>query len=146
MWLPSEEPKDIIYGNKFDETRIPSLGYIKVFNEDYEFILFINQNLIVGAWYLDTNSLSELYENDAMGVVKVLPESKIEMFELNLSLFETVIELNDECKLSLPFKIGMLWDKIGMNCDDSRETLLSRYRIKDPSEEDIDSLISGYKS
>ena len=146
MWLPSDEPKEILYGNKFDEACIPPLGYIKVLNDDYESILFLNEDLIVGAWYLDITSLNELYENDAMELVKVLPESKIEIFETNLSFFKTVIELNEECKLSLPIKIEMFWDKIGLKSYDSRETLLSRCRIKEPSEDDIESLISGYKS
>lgn len=145
MWLPSDEPKAIVHGNRLNRNSIPSLGYIRILNEDYEAILFLNMNLIVGAWYLDSNSLNELFENEAMEVVKFSPDSKIEIFEINNSLFKTVVELNEECKLSLPIKIDMLWDKIDLNSNDSRESLLSRYRIKDPSEEDIKSLISDYK-
>lgn len=146
MWLPSDEPNDILYGNKFNKAHIPSLGYIRVLNENYESILFINNDLIVGAWYLDAESLNELYENNAMEMVKVLPESKIEIFETSQKLFNTVMELNEECKLPLPIKTDMFWDKIGITGVDSRETLLSRYRINEPSENDLEHLISGYKS
>ena len=146
MWLPSDEPKEIFNGNKLNHSSIPSLGYIRVLNEDYEFILFIKDNLIVGTWYLNINSLTELYQNEAMEVIKILPESQIEIFEINLRLFKTVLDLNEECKLSLPIKIGMLWDKIGLNTNDSRETLLSKYRIREPSEDDIKNLVSTYKS
>lgn len=146
MWLHSDDPKEKTYGNKFSKESIPSLGYIKILNEDYESILFLNNGLIVGAWHLDALTLNELYENEAMEMVKILPESIIEVYETTQKLFNTVIELNEECKLSLPIKIDMFWDKIGFNSTDSREQLLSRYRINEPSKNDLESLINGYKS
>lgn len=146
MWLPSDEPKNQIYGNGLDKSYLPLLGYIKVLNEDYESIIFLNNELIVGAWYLDANSLNELYENDAMEKIKILPESRIEIYETREKLFKTIMELNEECKLSLPIRIDMFWDKIGLNSTDSREELLSKYRINEPSVDDVDNLIEGYKS
>jgi hypothetical protein len=146
MWLPSDEPKNKLYGNKLDKSYLPLYGYIRVLNDDYESILFLNEDLIVGAWYLDAKSLNELYENDAMEMVKILPESRIEIYEARGKLFKTIIELNDECKLSLPIRIDMFWDKIGLNNTDSRDELLSKYRINEPSVNDVESLINGYKS
>jgi len=63
MWLPSDEPEITMYGNKFEHSYLPSIGYIRILNEDYESILFLNDGLIVGAWYLDAGTLNELYEN-----------------------------------------------------------------------------------
>ena len=146
MWLPSDEPKNKIYGNKLDKSYLPSLGYIRILNDDYESILLLDGDLIVGAWYLDAQSLNELYENDAMEKVKILPESRIEIYEASEKLFKTVFELNDECKLSLPLRIDMFWDKVGLNSTDSREELLSKYRILEPSVNDVDNLINDYKS
>jgi len=146
MWLPSDEPKKVFIGNKLDHSSIPSLGYIRVLNKDHEFILFLKDNMIVGTWYFNINSLTELYQNEAMEVIKIQAESKIEIFEINQGLFKTILDLNEECKLSLPIKINMLWDKIGLDTNDSRETLLSKYRIKEPSEDDIENLVSTYKS
>lgn len=146
MWLPSDDPKEKMYGNKLSKDNIPSLGYLRILNEDYESILFLKNDLIVGAWYLDAKTLNELYENEAMEMVKILPESVIEIYATTQNLFNTVTELNEECKLSLPIKIDMFWDKIGLISTDSREKLLSRYRINEPSENDLENLINGYKS
>ncbi|ADZ08734.1 hypothetical protein Metbo_0482 [Methanobacterium lacus] len=146
MWFPSDEPKEILRGNNLDKLSIPSLGYLRILNENYEFILFLNDNLIVGAWCLDIKSLSELFQNEAMEVIKILPDSRIELFEINPRLFKTILDLNEECKLSLPIRIDMFWDKIGFNTNVSRETLLAKYRIKEPSEEHIKNLVSTYKS
>lgn len=146
MWLPSDEPKDRMYGNTFDECYLPLLGYIRVLNDDYESIIFLNDDLVVGAWYLDANSLNELYENDAMEKVKILNESRIELYETSEKLFKTIMELNEECKLSLPLRINMFWDKIGLNSTDSREELLSKYRINELSAEDVKNLIEEYNS
>ena len=146
MWLPSDEPKNKLYGNKLDKSYLPSLGYIKVLNDNCESILLLNEDLIVGAWYLDVRSLNELYENDAMEMVKILPESKIEIYEAGKKLFKTVMELNEECKLSLPLRIDMFWDKIGLNNIDSRDELLAKYRINEPSLNDVENLINDYKS
>lgn len=146
MWFPSEEPKEILIGNNLDKLSIPSLGYLRVLNEDYEFILFLNDNLIVGAWCLDIKSLSELFQNEAMEAIKILPDSRIELFEINSGLFKTILDLNEECKLSLPIRIDMFWDKIGFKTKVSREKLLAKYRIKEPSEEHIKNLVSTYKS
>jgi hypothetical protein len=145
MWLPSDDPKEKMYGNRLEKDSIPSLGYIRVLNDNYESILFINQDLVVGAWHLDAKTLNELYENDAMEKVKIMGESAIEIYETSEKLFITVIELNEECKLSLPLSIDMFWDKIGLNSTDSREKLLSKYRIPEPSENDLENLINGYK-
>lgn len=145
MWLPSDEPKNRIYGNRLDKAYLPLLGYIKVLNEDYESIIFLKDDLIVGAWYLDANSLNELYENNAMEKVKILSESRIEIYETNEKLFKTIMELNEECKLALPIRINMFWDKIGLNDTDSREELLSKYRINEPSLNDVENLINDYK-
>ncbi len=146
MWLPSDEPKNKVYGNKLDKSYLPSSGYIRILNDDYESILILSDDLIVGAWYLDADSLNELYENDAMEKVKILPESRVEIYEAHGKLFKTIIELNEECKLSLPLRIDMFWDKIGLNSTDSREELLSKYRINEPSINDVESLINDYKS
>ena len=146
MWLPSDEPEITMYGNKFEHSYLPSIGYIRILNEDYESILFLNDGLIVGAWYLDAGTLNELYENNAMELVKILPESKVEIFKTNHKLFETIMELNEECKLSLPLSIAMFWDKIGLNSTDSREKLLSKYRINEISENDVETLLNDYKS
>ena len=72
MWLPSDDPKEKMYGNKLAKEHIPSLGYIRILNDDYESILFLNEDLIVGAWHLDARTLHELYENDAMERIKIL--------------------------------------------------------------------------
>ena len=146
MWLPSDEPKDKLYGNKLDKSYLPLYGYMRVLNENYESILFLSDNIVVGAWYLNVESLNELYENDAMEKVKILGESRIEIYETGQKLFKTILELNEECKLSLPIRIDMFWDKIGLNSTDSREELLSKYRINEPSVIDVDNLIKDYKS
>ncbi|HML05806.1 MAG TPA: DUF2226 domain-containing protein [Methanobacterium sp.] len=145
MWLPSDDPIEKVYGNKLEKENIPLLGYIRVLNDDYESIIFINKNLIVGAWNLNAGTLNEFYENDAMEKIKIESESIIEIYETSEKLFTTVLELNEECKLSLPLSVDMFWDKIGFKSIDSREKLLSRYRISEPSENDLESLISGYK-
>ncbi|MEN4006240.1 MAG: DUF2226 domain-containing protein [Methanobacteriaceae archaeon] len=145
MWLPSDDPEEKIYGNKFKKENIPSLGYIRILSEDYESILFINDDLIVGAWHMDVRTLNELYENDAMERIKIKTESIIEIYETPEKLFNTVVELNEECKLSLPLRVNMFWDKIGIKSTDSRQELLSKYRISDPSENDLESLINNYK-
>jgi hypothetical protein len=80
-----------------------------------------------------------------MEKVKISSESRIEIYETNEKLFKTVLELNEECKLSLPLRIDMFWDKIGLNSTDSREELLSKYRIHEPSVNDVENLINDYK-
>jgi len=145
MWLPSDDPEEKVYGNKFKKENIPSLGYIRILNNGYESILFINDNLVVGVWHLDAGTLNELYENDAMERIKINVESIIEIYETPEKLFTTIVELNEECKLPLPLSVNMFWDKIGMKSTDSREELLSKYRISEPSENDLESLINDYK-
>ncbi len=146
MWLPSDEPENKLYGNKLDKSYLPVYGYIRVLNDNYESILFLSDDLVVGAWYLNVESLNELYENDAMEKVKILSESRIEIYGTGKKMFKTILELNEECKLSLPIRIDMFWDKIGLNSTDSREELLSKYRINEPSVIDVDNLIKDYKS
>lgn len=145
MWLPSDDPEEKVYGNKFKKENIPSLGYIRILNNGYESILFINDNLVVGVWHLDAGTLNELYGNDAMERIKINVESIIEIYETPEKLFTTIVELNEECKLPLPLSVNMFWDKMGMKSTDSREELLSKYRISEPSENDLESLINDYK-
>ena len=146
MWFSLDDPEEKIYGKNFQKENIPSLGYMRVLNDDCESILFLNDDLIVGAWFRDIETLNELYENEAMKMVKILPESIVEIYEITLNLFNTVMELNEECKLSLPLKIDMFWDEMGLNSTDSREKLLSKYKINEPSEDDLENFINGYKS
>ncbi len=143
MWLPSNEPEKVIRGH-LKKKHIPELGYLRFLDESSESILFISEEKIVGAWYMDTDSLDEYYENKAMKLMMITPESQIEIYKMNESLFNTIMELNEECKLSLPVELDFLIDKYDTNTPVDRDKLLMKYRIKDPSENDLDTLINEY--
>lgn len=145
MWLPPNEPNKIKLG-KIKESEICSLGYIRILNDDNESILFIDNDMVIAAWYLDSDSLKEIYEVKATEAIKIKPESKIEIYELTRNLFKDLIELNEESKLSLPVKISFILDKNVLNDEVSREELLKKYRIHDLSEDDVDNLLENYKS
>ncbi|BDZ72216.1 DUF2226 domain-containing protein [Methanobacterium petrolearium] len=142
MWLPSEEPQHIVRGN-LKISHMPDLGYIKILEGGNESLLLIKEEKIVAAWNLNVQSLEETYENKAMDLVIISPESRIEVYELDDNMFSTIIDLNEECKLPLPVEIDFLLEKVG---ESSREEVLSKYRIIDPSEDDIDNLLEDYKS
>ncbi|AXV38034.1 MAG: hypothetical protein KO217_08950 [Methanobacteriaceae archaeon] len=145
MWLPHNEP-NLVKTGKLKASEICSLGYIRILNDDNESILFIDGEMVVAGWYIDTDSLKEFYEVKAAEAITIKPESKIEIHELNSNLFNDLIELNEECKLSLPVKISYILDKNVLDNEVSREELLAKYRIRDLSENDVDNLIDDYKS
>lgn len=145
MWLPSdEEPKHVLHAN-LDGSKIPVNGYVRILSRFDESIIFIKRRMIVGAWNLSTDSLKEVYENKAMGLVDINSESTIEIYEMGNKLFDTIIELNEEVKLSSALEIDFILNKI-QDADVSRENLLSKYRIKEPSENDVENLLNDYKS
>lgn len=145
MWLPSdEEPKHVLHAN-LDESKIPVNGYVRILSRIDESIIFIKHRMIVGAWNLSTDSLKEVYENKAMGLVDINSESTIEIYEMGNKLFDTIIELNEEVKLSSALEIDFILNKV-QDEDVSRENLLSKYRIKEPSENDVENLLNDYKS
>jgi len=143
MWLPSEDPHHMIRGN-LKISHIPDLGYIKILDGGNESLLLIKDEKIVAAWNLNVKSLEETYENKAMDLVRISSESKIEVYKLDDKMFSTIVDLNEECKLPLPAKIDFLLEKQVEEVD--REGILSKYRIRDPSEDDIDNLLDDYKS
>lgn len=143
MWLPSSAPELEIRGN-LKKSHIPELGYLRILNKTDESILFINEAKIVGAWYLDVNSLDEYYETSAMKLMVISPESKVEIYKMNDNLFNTIMELNEECKLSLPVELEFIIDKYDANSPIDRDKLLLKYGIRDPSENDLDTLINEY--
>lgn len=143
MWLPSNEPETVIKGN-LKKSHIPELGYLRFLNDGNESILFINEGKIVGACYLDSKSLEEFYENRAMKLMAIGPESTVEIYKMKEKLFNTIIELNEECKLSLPVELDFIIDKYEANTPIDRDKLLLKYGIRDPSENDLDTLIKEY--
>ena len=54
------------------------------------------------------------------------------------------MELNEEIKLASEVGIDFLLDRVQVS-ESSRDDLLSRYRIQQPSENDVESLINDYK-
>ncbi len=132
------------YGN-LDKSDLPEFGYIKIFNRDNESVIFIKEGSIVGSWCMNASSLEEFYENKAMKSIDIAIDSKLEIYETNHSLFETLIELNEECKLSLPIEIKLIFNEKVSDIA-SRKDLLEKYRIRAPSEEDVESLLLNYKS
>lgn len=143
MWLPSNESEMIIKGN-LKKTHIPDSGYLRFLNGGNESILFISSARIVGAWHLDIDSLEEYYETKAMQLMIINPESKVEIYKMNENLFKTIMELNEECKLSLPVELDFIIDKYDANSPVDRDKLLLKYGIRDPSECDLDNLINEY--
>lgn len=145
MWLPSDEEPKYVLSKGLEKSKIPANGYVRILSRLDESIIFIKGGMIVGVWNLNTHSLKEVYENDAMDLVVITPESAIEVYEMGNKLFEMIIELNDEVKLSSDVEIDIIFDKV-RDSEVSRENLLSKYRIKEPSENDVENLISDYKS
>ena len=145
MWLPSDEEPKYVLSTSLEKSKIPTNGYVRILSRLDESIIFIKGGMIVGAWNLNTDSLKEVYENKAMDLVVINPESAIEVYEMGNKLFETIIELNDEVKLSSAVEIDIIFGKV-RDSEVSRENLLSKYRIKEPSENDVENLISDYKS
>jgi hypothetical protein len=80
-----------------------------------------------------------------MELVDINSESTIEIYEMGNKLFDTIIELNEEAKLSSALEIDFILNKV-QDEDVSRENLLSKYRIKEPSENDVENLLKDYKS
>ncbi len=132
------------YGN-LDKSDLPEFGYIKIFKRDNEAVIFIKEGFIVGSWCMNASSLEELYENKAMKNIDIAIDSKLEIYATSKSLFETLIELNEECKLSLPIEIKLIFNEKVSDIS-SRKDLLEKYRIRAPSEEDVESLLLNYKS
>jgi len=142
MWLPSEDPNHIIRGN-LKISHIPDLGYIKILDGGNESLLLIKGEKIVAAWNLNIETLEETYENKAMNLVRISSESKIEVYKLDDNMFSTIVDLNEECKLPLPAEINFLLEQVE---EVDREDILSKYKIRDPSEDDIDNLLDDFKS
>ncbi len=145
MWLPSEEEPIQVLGANLDKHKIPANGYMKILSRKDESILFIKSGLIVGAWNLNTDSLKEVYENRAIKLVEINSESTIEIYKMGNKLFETIMELNEEVKLSSAVEIDIILENIP-DSEISRKNLLSKYRINEPSENDVENLIRNYKS
>jgi hypothetical protein len=144
MWLPTDQPKIMKYGN-LERSHLPEFGYIKVLNPENEAVIFIKEYLIVGSWCMDVNSLEEYCENNAMKRIDILHDSKLEIYKTDISLFETLIGLNEECKLPLPINIDIMLNEKVSDIS-SRNDLLQKYRIRIPSEKDVESLLDSYKS
>ena len=143
MWLPSEDPEITVRGN-LKRSHIPLLGYIKILEGGNESLLLVKDGKIIAAWNLNVESLVETHENKAMKLVNISSESRIEVYQLDDTMFSTIVDLNEECKLPLPIVIDFLLEKKVE--DVNREDVLSKYKIRDPSEDDIDNLLNGYKS
>lgn len=144
MWLPTEDPRIMEYEN-LNKSDLPEFGYIKIINQETEAVIFIKEGYIVGSWCMDVSSLEEFYENKAMKRIDIANNSKLEIYKTNYSLFETLIELNEECKLSMPIEIDLILNERVSDIS-SRKDLLEKYRIRVPSEEDVDNLLVSYKS
>jgi hypothetical protein len=143
MWLPSEDPQHMVRGS-LKISHIPDRGYIKILEGSNESLLLIKDEKIIAAWNLNIESLEETYENKALDLVHISPESKIEIYKLDDNMFSTIVDLNEECKLPLTAEIDFILTKQAEEIN--RDDVLSRYRIRDPSEDDIDNLLNGYKS
>ena len=143
MWLPSNEPEFVANGS-LKRSHIPNLGYLRVLDKGNESVLFIKDEKIVGAWHLDVESLEEFYENKAIKSIIITSESKVELYKMEIKLFETIIELNEESKLSLPVEIDFILDKYNINKSVDRDELLEKYRIRELSQKDVETLINEY--
>lgn len=142
MWLPPEDPEHVVRGN-LKMSQIPEKGYIKILEEGNESLLLINGQKIVAAWNLDIKTLEESNENKAMNMVRISSDSRLEVYKLDDNMFSTIVDLNEECRLPLPAGIEFLLEK--QISETSRNDVLLKYKIKDPSEDDIDNLLNGYK-
>ncbi len=125
---------------------MPEFGYLRILNKDNEAILFITEGMIVGSWCMDVLSLEEFYENKAMKMIKISSDSNLELYDMTSKMFNTLMELNEECKLSLPIEIDLLLNEIALFDIKSREDILAKYRIKEPSDQDLEGLLNDYKS
>ena len=143
MWLPSEDPELTVRGN-LKRSHIPELGYLKILEGGNESLLLVKDEKIIAAWNLNAESLEETHENKAMNMINISPESRIEVYQLDDNMFSTIIDLNEECKLPLPVEIEFLLENNAKEVN--RTDVLSKYRIRDPSEDDIDNLLNDYKS
>ena len=143
MWLPSEDPEHTIRGN-LKRSHIPELGYVKILEGGNESLLLVKDEKIIAAWNLNAESLEETHENKAMNMINISPESRIEVYQLDDNMFSTIVDLNEECKLPLPAGIDFLLEKNAKEVN--RKDVLSKYRIRDPSENDIDNVLEDYKS
>ncbi len=143
MWLPPEDPQHTVRGN-LKKSHIPEMGYIKILEGGNESLLLINDEKIVAAWNLNIETLEETHENKAMNTVSISPESQIEVYELDDKMFSTIVDLNEECRLPLPVGVDFLLEKRIEEVN--RDDILSKYKIRDPSEDDIDNLLIDYKS
>jgi len=143
MWLPSEDPELTVRGN-LKRSHIPELGYVKILEGGNESLLLVKDEKIIAAWNLNAESLEETHENKAMNMINISPESRIEVYQLDDNMFSTIIDLNEECKLPLPAEIEFLLESKAKEVN--RTDVLSKYRIRDPSEDDIDNLLNDYKS
>jgi hypothetical protein len=108
-----------------------------------ESLLLIKNQKIIAAWNLNIETLAETRENKALNLVSISPESRIEIYKLDDKMFSTIVDLNEECKLPLPAEIEFLLEKVE---ETNREEILSKYKLRDPSEDDIDNLLNDYKS
>lgn len=143
MWLPSEDPEHTIRGN-LKRSLIPEMGYVKILEGGNESLLLVKDEKIIAAWNLNAESLEETHENKAMNMINISPESRIEVYQLDDNMFSTIVDLNEECKLPLPAGIDFLIEKNAKEVN--RKDVLSKYKIRDPSENDIDNLLEDYKS
>ncbi len=143
MWLPSEDPELTVRGN-LKRSHIPELGYVKILEGGNESLLLVKDEKIIAAWNLNAESLEETHENKAMNMINISPESRIEVYQLDDNMFSTIVDLNEECKLPLPAEIEFLLEN--KDKEVNRTDVLSKYRIRDPSEDDIDNLLNDYKS
>lgn len=143
MWLPFDNPKKMDY-RLLKSSSMPEFAYIRILSGETESIVFIMRQMIVGAWHLDLNTLEETHSHKAMEKIEINDVSSIEVYEADEDLFRTLIELNDESKLSISLDSGVIINEMFMDVS-SREELLKRYRIRVPSEESIEKLIDDYK-
>jgi len=144
MWLPFDNPKKMDY-RALRSSKLPEFSYIRILSGESETIVFIMREMIVGAWHLNLSTLEESHSHKAMEKIEIDDDSIIEVYEADEDLFSTLIELNDESKLSIPLEADIIINEMFMDVS-SRDELLERYRIRVPSDESIERLISDYKS
>ncbi|ADL57914.1 DUF2226 domain-containing protein [Methanothermobacter marburgensis] len=144
MWLPFDNPKKMDY-RALRSSSIPEFSYIRILSGESEAIVFIMKGMIVGAWHLNLNTLEESHSHKAMEKIEIGDDSIIEVYEADGDLFSTLIELNDESKLSIPLEADIIINEMFMDVS-SRDELLERYRIRVPSDDSIERLINDYKS
>ncbi|MFB2623340.1 DUF2226 domain-containing protein [Methanothermobacter marburgensis] len=144
MWLPFDNPKKMDY-RALKSSSLPEFSYIRILSGESETIVFIMREMMVGAWHLNLSTLEESHSHKAMEKIEIDDDSIIEVYEADEDLFSTLIELNDESKLSIPLEADIIINEMFMDVS-SRDELLERYRIRVPSDESIERLISDYKS